>query len=733
MSDLKLYEGINHIDDDLIDEANVPARKHGYFTFALSAAAVLLVIGVSGFMFGGNDKYVPNRHISTAPSSPVVTESVTAETETVPQSGSTSYADTAATSRSTKTTRTTTVNDEGSSSRTQPAVTMKTVVAETAVSTAPKKQAAETSQTVFSGTAALQTTVNPTTAAQPVTTEMQTDERSYDMKKVLSLMSAAVMLTPMTANRVYAEDAGYKDPAQKYGLGSKYYTEEEKYVGPAEQELFDRIENGLIDIDIDRNGKLDMRDAELLFFYETRRFYIEHPEEADDGTTTESTRERIISYDGSSISDEAWEFLENREDIRDKELFGKSKYYSPIQVAHLDSDLLIRYHLTHTLSPEYFKEDYYYDFECFDLFANKFEGQVGWYRNSLLNTIRDKFFTDLDPLYDLNGDGVFDLHDVQDYVEYQFMYKVYRADYDAIVNADTVDLTKYREYPNSPDSITETVFKNCVKLEMVNGEYENLYGWDYQQNAGIDGIVRIGFQNMIELFFMRNDFKLIYTTPEYYTNERPNCEGLPLYDRIDFYSFVKQFAGSRGYTTSKLGFNENTFNSFYEEWSSAVDNGTADMPDINKNGVIDKDDYRYLEQYEKEIWAKTPADETKLTKEIRKFLDEEFDLNSNGISGDLYDVMSAMAYIRINYPECWERNTAVDTSVTEQFIPKGDANCDEKVSLADAVAILQFIANRDKYDLTEQGRKNADVNGDGGVTAADALEIQKMDSRSALA
>ena len=80
------------------------------------------------------------------------------------------------------------------------------------------------------------------------------------MKKVLSLMSAAVMLTPMTANRVYAEDAGYKDPAQKYGLGSKYYTEEEKYVGPAEQELFDRIENGLIDIDIDRNGNRDKFD-----------------------------------------------------------------------------------------------------------------------------------------------------------------------------------------------------------------------------------------------------------------------------------------------------------------------------------------------------------------------------------------------------------------------------------------------------------------------------------------
>lgn len=728
MSDLKLYEGINHIDDDLIDEANVPARKPRYYTFALSAAAVLLVIGVSGFMFGGNGRYVPNRHISSAPA---LTESVTTETEPAYQSVTSSYTDTAATSRSTKTTRTTAVSDKSSASRTEPSVTVKTSVTAAASSTAPKVTKAETSQTLYIGTETVQTTVYATIAPQPVTTETQTAERSYDMKKVLSLMSAAVMLTPMTANRVYAEDAGYKDPAQKYGLGSRSYTEEEAYVGPAEQELFDRIEKGLIDIDIDRNGEIDMRDAELLYFYETRRFFIEHPEEADDGMTTEFTRELIVSFDGSSISDEAWEFLENREDIRDKELFGKSRYYSPQLIAHLDSDLLIRYHLTHTLRPEYFKEDYYPEFEGFDLFSSGFEGQVGWCRDMLLNTIREKYFTDLDPIYDLNADGVFDLHDAQDYVEYQFMYKVSRADYNDIVNAETVDMTKYREYPNSADSISETVFRNCVKLEMVNGEYENLYGWDYQQNAGIDGIVRIGFQRMIELFFMRNDFRLIYTTPEYYTNERPNCEGLPLYDRIDFYSFVKQYAGSRGYTTTKLGFNENTFNSFYEEWSAAVADGTAAMPDINGNGVIDKDDYRYLEQYEKEIWAKTPADETKLTDEIRTYLDEEFDLNDNGISGDLYDVMSAMAYIRINYPECWEHKTDVaNTSVPEQFMPKGDANCDEKVTLADAVAILQFIANRDKYDLKEQGRKNADVNGDGTVTAADALEIQKMDSRS---
>ncbi|MDO4863272.1 MAG: cellulase family glycosylhydrolase [Ruminococcus sp.] len=60
----------------------------------------------------------------------------------------------------------------------------------------------------------------------------------------------------------------------------------------------------------------------------------------------------------------------------------------------------------------------------------------------------------------------------------------------------------------------------------------------------------------------------------------------------------------------------------------------------------------------------------------------------------------------------------------------GDANLDKKVSVADAVAILQFIANGDKYKLTEQGRLNADCFNPGdGITAKDALAVQQLDAQ----
>jgi hypothetical protein len=69
------------------------------------------------------------------------------------------------------------------------------------------------------------------------------------------------------------------------------------------------------------------------------------------------------------------------------------------------------------------------------------------------------------------------------------------------------------------------------------------------------------------------------------------------------------------------------------------------------------------------------------------------------------------------------------TTTTPVEVLAGDANCDGVVSIADAAAIFQCIGNSDKYALSEQGEKNADVSGGGdGITAADAIAIQKFDA-----
>ncbi len=75
----------------------------------------------------------------------------------------------------------------------------------------------------------------------------------------------------------------------------------------------------------------------------------------------------------------------------------------------------------------------------------------------------------------------------------------------------------------------------------------------------------------------------------------------------------------------------------------------------------------------------------------------------------------------------------VDTFEVTGFIRnlRGDANCDGQLDMADVVLVMQALSNPNKYGengtaevhLTEQGRKNADMDGDG-LTVGDAQSIQ---------
>mgnify|MGYP004661410691 CR=1 FL=1 len=56
----------------------------------------------------------------------------------------------------------------------------------------------------------------------------------------------------------------------------------------------------------------------------------------------------------------------------------------------------------------------------------------------------------------------------------------------------------------------------------------------------------------------------------------------------------------------------------------------------------------------------------------------------------------------------------------------GDVNVDGEVSIADAVLIMQSLANADEYSISEQGKLNADVIDNDGITAKDALVIQMV-------
>ncbi|MDE5583023.1 MAG: cellulase family glycosylhydrolase [Ruminococcus sp.] len=113
---------------------------------------------------------------------------------------------------------------------------------------------------------------------------------------------------------------------------------------------------------------------------------------------------------------------------------------------------------------------------------------------------------------------------------------------------------------------------------------------------------------------------------------------------------------------------------------------------------------------------------------------------------DISDIPSSVkdAEIQIWWSNVWDSKTetgidqpakvTVDSS-SESTKPDGkvsygDVDEDGSVGINDCVLIMQSMANPDKYTLSEQGRKNADVVDGDGVTNSDALAIQFVESRT---
>ena len=96
-----------------------------------------------------------------------------------------------------------------------------------------------------------------------------------------------------------------------------------------------------------------------------------------------------------------------------------------------------------------------------------------------------------------------------------------------------------------------------------------------------------------------------------------------------------------------------------------------------------------------------------------------------------YTVTAAGRYsVKITAPDGAERTVDMVRARTakEQSPAYGDVNTDGRVTVADAVAILQYIANQEKYPLSGQGAVNADIDGVTGITGSDAVVVQKVDA-----
>ena len=103
--------------------------------------------------------------------------------------------------------------------------------------------------------------------------------------------------------------------------------------------------------------------------------------------------------------------------------------------------------------------------------------------------------------------------------------------------------------------------------------------------------------------------------------------------------------------------------------------------------------------------------------------------NGNFIVGDMNEfgkIYMSTVGSGLVYGELSDGNDKPTTSTDVKVTLYGDSNDDKSVTIADAVLIMQSLANADEYKLTAQGMANADVVGNDGVTNKDALVIQQV-------
>ncbi|MBR6983195.1 MAG: hypothetical protein IKH75_06645, partial [Ruminococcus sp.] len=444
-----------------------------------------------------------------------------------------------------------------------------------------------TGANTFAATSGIQTSVYTVTSQSAVTT-ISENERSNYMKKIVSMLSAAVLMSPLVPHNANASDV--VDPAIKYAQGSTRYLESINDINPAEQELFDMIDQGLIDIDIDRNGEINMLDGALLYVYENHNYYKDLTLEPDSLITNQYGH-----LDFYAPSEEAMEFLKNRKPIRDKEFFRACGYYDEHDIATLDSMLIIRYLLVNKIDPVYFDPEYYLDTIGYphyqimadsldmemiqkqleegtlsDFFSEKmvpptFLGTLYTNTTTLLREIQPRMIDNIGIDFDIDENGVFDLHDIEKYSEFEQISgidsKLSDVEYSDHGGILSFDYESTLAYPGESCGIDEECWNNCCDLFFKAQEkvFDYAYLEDkikYNQAPLI--YTHINANTLIGVYYMHNTFH-----PEDVREDQYN-------DNTDFIMYLERYVETHEWISSRTSFNFSTFDDNVDNWLKSI-------------------------------------------------------------------------------------------------------------------------------------------------------------------
>lgn len=440
---------------------------------------------------------------------------------------------------------------------------------------------------------------------------------------------------------------------------------------PNESDIFADIESNAEAVDINRDGFFNMRDCYDLYCYSN--YY----------QVSDTVADKCRKYGVSKIDDEENDtppWLSYTELIRYfliKE-GAKAEFFSTESYPYRDT-------LTDTYAP--FASDQFVS----AVFSESDHLMAGY---PLISAAYRSGLIDLD----VNADGLFDINDYIDY-------------YVCTTNSN-------KSNQNSGDFIPwerpEATVQRCNELR-----------------SKAEAITR---DNWLENYFVwclleYTPFRSEYAEASYYNSIIPEK-----YAR--YYSperYFEEYCETTGIEEYLFTFNTQKFNNCFDEYCKDVAAGRRSAPDINLDGVIDRSDYEASDIYFGDILNGRNASQSELPSRVWNNITSNCDFNNNGTSGDVYDIMITQMYVLINTGESssssggsynYDSNMGILLDINNPR--SGDVNGDGEVDMADAVLIMQYLANPDKYQLTDSAMYNADVEGDcDGLNTSDASAIQR--------
>ncbi|MCM1529748.1 MAG: dockerin type I repeat-containing protein [Alistipes sp.] len=641
--------------------------------------------------------------------------------------------------------------------QTAPAPGTATAEAAPAVQTQPHSQGISADTEARQTQTALETKLH-TNEIPPSTTvctaQTETEGRIY-MKKIAALGTSALLI------------AASASPI----IGSAEYKIDESRYWAGEKAIFAKMESGELDLDINGDGAFDVLDGFKLFCYTFEKRYCQIE-------AVEETIEHIYaSY--SDRPELAEKYAENARnyfaekykklgkidlDDADRERIEAIADYNGDGVVNFqDSEHLERYLIINggvkraQLNPTFYDPDFpmddfstdynvlynyikeledhlYYLRAGYDIFAEMYEDTTGEWNTA--------YELDMSIDLDFNGNGQLDIGDL--YVFYVFEYLGTQDK-----NKGYISNEEWKRCDTAMSHCPGIITEYCVERTEDNG-LQDCYRFTDTQSRDVHTFRYYLTHYIVEHIEMRPE----YFTEEYYIKTYGSSYYRPDSGIINY--LVEQAAARLGLRVDDdawLKYNIDDLNELFLTYCDNVDAGLTAAPDVNMDGAVDLYDYFTINTYMKELINGKTAADSALPAEIWNNIEEGFDINGNGTTKDIYDILAVQMYVikhtdTSDFDEVYSRYQASlegapaleaesksydqNLEILAEMESKtlyGDANCDGEVDISDATLVLQHIGNGDKYQLSAQEKRNADCCDPGdGITALDALAIQSYDA-----